>query len=77
MGGDGTILGHLRHQNHEGLESAIMNVLKSLSAAQVVELTALSKTLEDLKSTKLVSIQFDLSSLTLDPALFTCVWGKP
>jgi hypothetical protein len=54
-----------------------MNVLKSLSAAQVVELTALSKTLEDLKSTKLVSIQFDLSSLTLDPALFTCVWGKP
>jgi hypothetical protein len=54
-----------------------MNILKALSAAQVAELTALSKTLEDLKSTKLVSTQLDLSSLTLDPALFARVWGKP
>jgi hypothetical protein len=51
-----------------------MDVYKYLSAAQVAELDALSKPLEELRKIKMQAIHLDFSSHTIDPTLFTHVF---
>ena len=51
-----------------------MDIQKYLSATQVAELDALAKSLEELRNIKMPAAHLDLSSHTIDPALFTRVW---
>ena len=52
----------------------IMDILQYLSAAQVADLKASSKALEELKKINVKSVPLDLSSFTYDRALLTHVF---
>jgi hypothetical protein len=54
----------------------IMDILKYVSATQVAELEAMAKVWTDFRNTKLRGFQPDISSMTIDPAIFHHVWGK-
>jgi hypothetical protein len=51
-----------------------MDIHKYFSAAQVAELDVLAKALEELINIKVQAVPLDISSHTIDPALFTHVW---
>jgi hypothetical protein len=51
-----------------------MDILQYLSAAQVADLKASSKALEELKKMNVKSVPLDLSSFTYDRALLTNVF---
>ena len=48
-----------------------MDILQFLSAAQVADVKAASKVVEQLKTMELKSVSLDLSSFTINPALLT------
>jgi hypothetical protein len=54
-----------------------MNLYKYLSAAQVADLKAFSKAMEEAKNMNVDSVPLDLSSFTLDSALTHHIWAKP
>jgi hypothetical protein len=56
------------------VERKTMDITKYLTAAQIEAFAALSKTLEELRKTKLEAIHLDLSSHKLDTALLNRVW---
>jgi hypothetical protein len=51
-----------------------MDIYNYLSAAQVADLEAFAKALEELRKTKLPAMALDLSSHTIDPTLLNRVW---
>ncbi len=52
----------------------IMDISQFLSASQVAELKAVSKVMEQFKTTELKSVSLDLSSFTINAALLTNVF---
>jgi hypothetical protein len=60
--------------NPEEYKGQTMDIHKYFSAAQAAELDALAKSLEELRNIKMPAAHLDLSSHTIDPALFTHVW---
>lgn len=51
-----------------------MDISKYISAAQAAELQAVSKSVKDIKNTKLKGFQLDASSFSLDPAICRLVF---